>query len=87
MWSSKRLCAAAAAAVAHTRARIGDAQDAWDHGILSHVNAAASALGFAPGDRVAVALAKRVTRSGDPVVPEEAGYLAEAPPGGVHAPL
>ena len=59
-----------AGAIAHTSARIGDAQDAWDHGILSHVNAAARALGLAPGDRLAVVLAKRVTRSGDPVAPE-----------------
>ncbi len=59
-----------AGAVAHTSARIGDAQDAWDSGILSHVNAAARALGLAPGDRLAVVLAKRVMRSGDPVVPE-----------------
>jgi len=60
----------AAGAVAHTSARIGDAQDAWDHGILSHVNAAARALGLAPGDRLAVVLAKRVMRSGDPAAPE-----------------
>lgn len=59
-----------AGAVAHTSARIGDAQDAWDNGILSHVNAAARALGLAPGDRLAVVLAKRVMRSGDPVVRE-----------------
>ena len=59
-----------AGAIAHTSARIGDAQDAWDNGILSHVNAAARALGLAPGDRLSVALAKRVTRSGDPVAPE-----------------
>lgn len=59
-----------AGAIAHTSARIGDAQDAWDHGILSHVNAAARALGLAPGDRLAVALAKSVMRSGDPVAPE-----------------
>ena len=60
-----------AGAVAHTSARIGDAQDAWDNGVLSHVNAAARALGLAPGDRLSVVLAKRVMRSGDPVAPEE----------------
>lgn len=59
-----------AGAVAHTSARIGDAQDAWDNGVLSHVNAAARALGFAPGDRLSAVLAKRVTRSGDPVAPQ-----------------
>ena len=30
----------AAGAVAHTSARIGDAQDTWDNGVVSHVNAA-----------------------------------------------
>jgi hypothetical protein len=39
----------AAGAVAHTSARIGDAQDTWDNGVVSHVNAAARALGFTPG--------------------------------------
>ncbi len=36
-------------AVRHDSARIGDAQDAWDHGIVSHVNAGAAALGIAVG--------------------------------------
>ena len=39
----------AAGAVAHTSARIGESRDTWDNGVLSHVNAAARALGFAPG--------------------------------------
>jgi hypothetical protein len=39
----------AAVTVAHTSARIGDARDTWEHGVLSHVNAAAQALGLAPG--------------------------------------
>jgi hypothetical protein len=39
----------AAGAVAHTSARIGDAQDTWDNGVVSHVNAAARALGFTTG--------------------------------------
>lgn len=39
----------AAATVAHTSARIGDAQDTWAHGVVSHVNAAAQALGLTPG--------------------------------------
>jgi hypothetical protein len=42
----------AAAAVAHTSARIGDALDAWQHGVVSHVNEAAAALGVRVGDRV-----------------------------------
>jgi hypothetical protein len=44
-----------AAAVAHTSARIGDALDAWQHGVVSHVNEAAAALGVRVGDRVEIA--------------------------------
>jgi hypothetical protein len=39
----------AAAAVAHTSARIGDALDAWQHGVISRVNARAHALGLRSG--------------------------------------
>ena len=39
----------AAATVAHSSARIGDARDSWQSGVLSHVNAAAAALGARPG--------------------------------------
>lgn len=39
----------AAAAVAHHSARIGDAMDGWQNGVLSHVNALAAALGLRPG--------------------------------------
>jgi hypothetical protein len=39
----------AACAVAHTSARIGDAQSTWTDGVLSHANAAAEALGARPG--------------------------------------
>jgi uncharacterized protein YunC (DUF1805 family) len=46
--------------VSHMSARIGDAQDMWDHGVLSHVNAAARALGLAPGDRLRDALTRLV---------------------------
>lgn len=46
----------AAAAVAHTSARIGDALDAWRHGVLSHVNPMAAARGLAPGMAVRDAL-------------------------------
>ena len=42
----------AAAAVAHTSGRIGDSLDMWENGVLSHVNAAASALGLSAGDKV-----------------------------------
>jgi len=50
----------AAAAVAHSSARIGDAQDAWDHGVISRVNAAAQALGLHPGDRLCEVLLRLV---------------------------
>ena len=45
-----------AGTVAHTSARIGDAQDAWDNGIVSHVNAKARALGLVPALRLSAAL-------------------------------
>ncbi len=37
-------------------ARIGDAKDAWEHGVLSYVNQEAARLGFAAGERVADAI-------------------------------
>lgn len=40
----------AACAVAHTSARIGEAQDAWDKGVVSAVNGQALALGVGIGD-------------------------------------
>lgn len=43
----------AAATVAHGSARIGEAQDSWRHGVISHVNAAASALGLRVGEPLA----------------------------------
>jgi hypothetical protein len=39
----------AAAAVSHESARIGDALDAWENGIVSHVNRLADAAGITPG--------------------------------------
>lgn len=36
-------------AFSHDSARIGEARDAWDHGVVSHVNAGALALGIAVG--------------------------------------
>lgn len=47
--------------VSHLSARIGDSQDMWDHGIVSHVNAAALALGMAPGQSLSETLT-RLTR-------------------------
>jgi hypothetical protein len=50
----------AAAAVSHDSARIGEARDAWENGVVSAVNAAARSLGLRPGDRLAAVL-----RTGD----------------------
>ncbi len=46
----------AAATVAHDSARIGDALDAWQHGVVSHANAAALALGVRVGSSVQAAV-------------------------------
>ena len=48
----------AAGTVSHMSARIGDAQDSWDHGVVSRVNEAAVALGIAPGERLQDALGR-----------------------------
>jgi hypothetical protein len=39
----------AAATVSHQSARIGDCQDTWEHGVVSHANASAQAVGLLPG--------------------------------------
>lgn len=49
-----------ALAYGHMSARIGDARDAWEHGVVTHVNALAAALGFAPGQ----VLRDAITRPG-----------------------
>ena len=46
--------------VSHTSARIGDAQDTWEHGVVSHVNECARALGIAPGQRLGEVLLGQV---------------------------
>jgi hypothetical protein len=46
----------AAGAVSHLSARIGDARDMWDHGVILHVNPAAARIGLAPGVRLREAL-------------------------------
>lgn len=43
----------AACTVAHTSACIGQAQSTWDEGVVSHVNAAAKALGLRTGAALA----------------------------------
>jgi hypothetical protein len=50
----------AGAAVAHTSARIGDSQDTWDSGVISHVNAAAGGLGLAVGEPLRPALQRLI---------------------------
>ena len=50
----------AAGTVAHTSARIGDSQDMWDFGVVSHVNEAARLLGLAPGQPLRTALSRLV---------------------------
>ena len=49
-------CGTAGGTVSHTSARIGDAQDMWDHGVISHVNEAATRRGLAPGQSLRQAL-------------------------------
>lgn len=51
----------AAGAVSHTSARIGDAQDVWDHGRIAHLNEAARALGLRNGELLRDALARLAT--------------------------
>ena len=46
----------AACTVAHTSARIGDARSTLDEGVISHVNAAAAAMGLRVGARLREAL-------------------------------
>ncbi|MBD5801897.1 hypothetical protein AZOA_13220 [Azoarcus sp. Aa7] len=52
--------AVAAGTVAHTSARIGDAQDMWDHGVISHVNEAARGMGLVEGLALRDALSRLV---------------------------
>lgn len=42
----------------HLSARIGDADDGWRSGVVTHANAAARAAGLAPGQSVAEAVAR-----------------------------
>jgi hypothetical protein len=41
-----------AATVSHLSARIGDAEDMWQHGVLSHLNQSAARRGLAAGERL-----------------------------------
>ena len=42
----------ASASISHTSGMIGDAQDMWDHGVISRVNPLAAALGLVVGKDV-----------------------------------
>lgn len=46
----------AAGAISHESGRIGDSQNMWDEGVISHANALAIARGLKPGLRVKDAL-------------------------------
>ncbi len=48
----------AGATLSHESARIGDARDHWEHGIVSHVNAAAARAGLRPGLPVQASVAQ-----------------------------
>jgi len=55
-------CGMAAATVAHTSARIGDAMDMWEHGQVSHVNVAAQAQGLAIGQNLKATLLAAIAK-------------------------
>ncbi len=46
--------------VSHLSARIGDSQDMWDHGVISHLNDAARSLGLLENQRLDHALSALV---------------------------
>ncbi|PIQ55490.1 MAG: hypothetical protein COW02_02590 [Comamonadaceae bacterium CG12_big_fil_rev_8_21_14_0_65_59_15] len=50
----------AAATYSHDSACIGNAQDAWDHGVISHVNPQMQARGVRPGQTVQHAAANYI---------------------------
>ena len=54
----------AAVAVAHTSARIGEARDTWESGVISRANAPARALGLKPGLSVQEAVGRLAQRLG-----------------------
>ncbi len=74
----------AAATVGHESARIGDAEDAWARGTISHVNGLAAALGCAPGQGCAEAaklLRAAAAPGAAPQALEETAHLLAAEPG------
>src|SRR5262245_62485433 len=53
-----------AGTVTHASARMGDAEDTWRNGILSHVNPSAASRGFRPGERLQDALIRLSSEKG-----------------------
>jgi hypothetical protein len=51
-----------AATVSHLSARIGDVDDTWRHGVISHLNEAARAGGLKVGDRLQDSVGKLLDR-------------------------
>ena len=51
-----------AATVSHLSARIGDATDMWQHGVISHINDAARRSGLTVGERLQEAVGKLLDR-------------------------
>lgn len=52
----------AAATVSHTSARIGDARDCWESGVVSRCNEIARALGLEPGANLRAGLSRLLLR-------------------------
>ena len=51
-----------AGTVSHLSARIGDATDMWQHGVISHINDAARRSGLTVGERLQEAVGKLLDR-------------------------
>lgn len=66
-----------ACAVDHHSAEIGIAHDTWEHGIISHLNASAEAIGLQIGDSVKQAYAK-IANVLHPVSLQQKANLAQA---------
>jgi len=50
--------ATAAVACSHASARIGDARDTWEHGVIAHLNRAAARAGFRAGEPLQAAVTR-----------------------------
>jgi hypothetical protein len=56
----------AAGTVSHESAKIGDSQDMWDHGVISHANRHAIERGLLPGLKLKDALSASVAAGAGP---------------------